>query len=83
MRVQASQNLRFSGYKNVFSKCFLESLDSLAKGQGMKGGGHFLHTERSVLMLGDWSVLALEQDLPYYDTDSNEAQSLAAPCNLF
>lgn len=49
----------------------------------MKEGGHFLHTERSVLMLGDWSVLALEQGLPYYDTDSNEAQSLAAPCNLF
>lgn len=38
MRVQASQNLRFSGYKNVISKCFLEPLDSLAKGQGMKGG---------------------------------------------
>lgn len=82
MRVQASQNLRFSGYKNVFSKCFLEPLDSLAKGQGMKGG-HFLHTGRSVLMLGDWSVLAPEQGLPYYDTDRNEAQSLAAPCNLF
>lgn len=31
----------------------------------------------------DWSVLAPEQGLPYYDTDRNEAQSLAAPCNLF
>lgn len=55
--------------QTVFSKCFLEPLASLARGQGGVGT-YFLHTEQSVLMLGDWSVLAPEQGLPNYDTDS-------------
>lgn len=47
------------------------------------GGTYFLHTEQSVLMLGDWSVLALEQGLPNYDTDSKrlEVWLLLAICS--